>query len=126
VENVMLADVYRPGGRRQRRERAVAALESVGLSHRLEGFPTTLSGGERQRVAVARALVSEPSIVLADEPTGNLDSRTSATIMELFDDLHDQGLTVVIITHDDDVAARADRLVRIQDGSLSSQPAATT
>jgi len=126
VENVMLADVYRPGGRRQRRERAVAALESVGLSHRLDGFPTTLSGGERQRVAVARALVSEPSIVLADEPTGNLDSRTSATIMELFDDLHRQGLTVVIITHDDDVAARANRLVRIQDGTLSTQSAATT
>ncbi|MEL6982797.1 MAG: ABC transporter ATP-binding protein [Actinomycetota bacterium] len=126
VENVMLADVYRPGGRRERRERAVAALESVGLSHRLDGFPTTLSGGERQRVAVARALVSEPSIVLADEPTGNLDSRTSATIMELFDDLHRQGLTVVIITHDDDVAARAERLVRIQDGALRTQPAAAS
>lgn len=122
VENVMLADVYRPGGRRDRRERAVRALESVGLGHRLDGFPTTLSGGERQRVAVARALVSEPSIVLADEPTGNLDSHTSATIMELFDDLHRRGLTVVVITHDDNVAARAQRLVRIQDGELSSQP----
>jgi putative ABC transport system ATP-binding protein len=123
VENVMLADVYRPGGRRERRQRAVAALESVGLGHRLDGHPTTLSGGERQRVAVARALVSEPSIVLADEPTGNLDSRTSATIMELFDDLHHQGLTIVVITHDDDVAARAGRLVRIQDGRLSAQSA---
>ena len=124
VENVMLADVYRPGGRRNRRERAIAALQSVGLGHRLDGFPTTLSGGERQRVAVARALVSEPSIVLADEPTGNLESMTSATIMELFDDLHRRGLTVVVITHDDDVAARAERLVGIQDGSLTSQSAA--
>ena len=102
----------------------MAALESVGLGHRLDGNPTTLSGGERQRVAVARALVSEPSIVLADEPTGNLDSRTSATIMELFDELHDRGLTVVVITHDDMVAARADRLVRIQDGVLLAATAA--
>jgi len=118
VENVMLADVYRPGGRSDRRQRAIEALESVGLGHRLDGYPTTLSGGERQRVAVARALVSEPSIVLADEPTGNLDSRTSDTLMELFDDLHRRGLTIVVITHDDAVAARADRLVRIQDGTL--------
>ena len=123
VENVMLADVYRPGGRTDRRARAVAALESVGLGHRLDGNPTTLSGGERQRVAVARALVSEPSIVLADEPTGNLDSRTSATIMELFDDLHRRGLTIVVITHDDQVAARANRLVRIQDGILLADTA---
>jgi putative ABC transport system ATP-binding protein len=118
VENVMLADVYRPGGRADRRRRAVEALESVGLGHRLDGYPTTLSGGERQRVAVARALVSEPSIVLADEPTGNLDSRTSDTLMKLFDDLHQRGLTIVVITHDHAVAARADRLVRIQDGTL--------
>ncbi len=118
VENVMLADVYRRGGRDDRRARAITALEAVGLSHRLEGHPTTLSGGERQRVAIARALVSEPSLVLADEPTGNLDSKTGEQIMALFDDLHRQGLTVVIITHDDAVADRAGRVVRIRDGRL--------
>ena len=118
VENVMLADVYRQGGRSDRRERAVEALESVGLGHRLDGYPTTLSGGERQRVAIARALVSDPSIVLADEPTGNLDSRTGGQIMALFDELHRRGLTIVVITHDDSVAARADRVVRIRDGAL--------
>lgn len=120
VENVMLADIYRRGGRTRRRERAVEALESVGLGHRLEANPTTLSGGERQRVAVARALVSEPSLLLADEPTGNLDTTTGHQIMELFDDLHDQGLTVAVITHDDTVAARADRMVRIRDGVVSA------
>lgn len=121
VENVMLADVYREGGRADRRERAVAALESVGLSHRLDGNPTTLSGGERQRVAIARALVSNPSLVLADEPTGNLDTRTGEQILHLFDELHEQGLTVVIITHDDSVAARAQRVARIRDGILEAE-----
>jgi len=121
VENVMLADVYREGGRVDRRERAVAALESVGLSHRLDGNPTTLSGGERQRVAIARALVSNPSLVLADEPTGNLDTRTGEQILQLFDELHEQGLTVVIITHDDSVAARAQRVGRIRDGILEAE-----
>ena len=116
VENVMLADVYRPGGRTRRRERAVAALQSVGLGHRLEGYPTTLSGGERQRVAVARALVSEPSLLLADEPTGNLDTSTGEQILALFGDLHRRGLTVAVITHDDSVAAMAQRTVRIRDG----------
>lgn len=118
VENVMLADVYREGARSDRRERAVEALGAVGLSHRLDGYPTTLSGGERQRVAIARALVSDPSIVLADEPTGNLDSATGGQIMELFDELHARGLTIVVITHDDSVAARAERVVRIRDGAL--------
>ncbi len=120
VENVMLADVYRQGGRVDRRRRAIGALEAVGLGHRLDGYPTTLSGGERQRVAIARALVSDPSIVLADEPTGNLDTRTGNQIMELFDELHRRGLTIVIITHDDSVARRADRAVRILDGRLST------
>ncbi|MEM8924879.1 MAG: ABC transporter ATP-binding protein [Actinomycetota bacterium] len=125
VENVMLSDVYRQGGRERRRERAIQALRSVGLGHRLDGHPTTLSGGERQRVAIARALVSDPSIILADEPTGNLDSATGHQIMELFDELHRRGLTVVIITHDDAVAARARRVVRIRDGELvAEQPAA--
>jgi putative ABC transport system ATP-binding protein len=116
VENVMLADVYRPGGRAERRDRAVEALVEVGLGHRLDGNPTTLSGGERQRVAVARALVSSPSLLLADEPTGNLDTVTGDQIMGLIGDLHTHGLTVAVITHDDAVAARAQRIVRIRDG----------
>ena len=120
VENVMLAEIYRPGGRQRRRERAVAALEMVGLGHRLDSFPTTLSGGERQRVAVARALVGRPSLLLADEPTGNLDSTTSAQILDLFDDLHRQGLTLAVITHDREVSARAERRVEIRDGVLTN------
>ncbi len=119
VENVMLPDVYRPGSHKGRRSRAEAALERVGLGHRLTAYPTTLSGGERQRVAVARALVGEPSVLLADEPTGNLDSSTSAKILDLFDDLHQGGLTLAVITHDDDVSRRAQRQVRIHDGHLS-------
>jgi len=119
VENVMLAEIYRPDSRKQRRERAVAALEVVGLGHRLDAFPTTLSGGERQRVAVARALVGEPSLLLADEPTGNLDSKTSAKILDLFDNLHRRGMTLAIITHDDDVAQRAQRRVQIKDGVMT-------
>lgn len=120
VENVMLAEIYRPDSRKKRRERAIAALEMVGLGHRLDGFPTTLSGGERQRVAVARALVGQPSLLLADEPTGNLDSKTSAQMLDLFDDLHRQGLTLAIITHDDDVSERARRRVQIKDGVLTN------
>jgi putative ABC transport system ATP-binding protein len=123
VENVMLADVYRRGGRDARRERAVEALEKVGLGHRLDGNPTTLSGGERQRVAVARALVSSPSLLLADEPTGNLDTVTGDQIMTLFSELHSQGLTVAVITHDDAVAARAQRIVRIRDGVVEADAA---
>lgn len=118
VDNVMLALVYR-GASKDRRERAVAALEHVGLGHRLDAYPTTLSGGERQRVAVARALVGEPSLLLADEPTGNLDSVTSGRILDLFDELHSTGLTLAVITHDDDVSVRAERRLRIRDGELS-------
>ncbi len=119
IENVMLAEIYRPGSRAKRRDRAIEALEQVGLGHRLTSFPTTLSGGERQRVAVARALVGEPSLLLADEPTGNLDSGTSAQILDLFDDLHAEGLTLAVITHDGDVSARAKRQVRIRDGVVT-------
>ncbi|MCP3892233.1 MAG: ABC transporter ATP-binding protein [Desulfobulbaceae bacterium] len=122
VENVMLAEIYRPGGSRERRHRAEAALIRVGLGHRLDTYPTTLSGGERQRVAVARALVGEPSLLLADEPTGNLDSVTSAQILDLFDELHRAGLTLAVITHDDDVSTRARRRLGIHDGRLTEGP----
>jgi putative ABC transport system ATP-binding protein len=119
VENVMLSEVYRPASGRDRRTRAVDALEQVGLGHRLDAFPTTLSGGERQRVAIARALVSKPSLLLADEPTGNLDTATGNQIMALFESLHASGLTLAVITHDDEVSARAQRQVRIRDGILN-------
>ncbi len=126
VENVMLAELYRKGRPKERRARAIASLEQVGLGHRLDAFPTTLSGGERQRVAVARALTGEPSLLLADEPTGNLDSTTTASLMELFDELHSSGLTIVTITHDRDVSARAQRRVQINDGVLTEDEPAVT
>lgn len=119
VENVMLAEVYRPHSAKGRKERAVEALEQVGLGHRLDAFPTTLSGGERQRVAIARALVSKPSLLLADEPTGNLDTNTGNQILSLFESLHASGLTLAVITHDGEVAERAQRQVRIRDGELN-------
>ena len=119
VENVALSEIYRPGSRPERTERAEAALIQVGLGHRLDAFPTTLSGGERQRVAIARALVGRPSLLLADEPTGNLDSSTSAEILDLFDRLHADGLTLAVITHDDDVSDRAERQVHLKDGILT-------
>lgn len=119
VENVMLAEVYRPGSAKGRRDRAVEALEQVGLGHRLDAFPTTLSGGERQRVAIARALVSRPSLLLADEPTGNLDTATGNQILGLFESLHESGLTLAVITHDHEVATRAQRQVRIRDGAVN-------
>ena len=119
AENVMLSEVYRKGSRKERRERAVDALERVGLGHRVDAMPTTLSGGERQRVAVARALVGRPSLLLADEPTGNLDTATSEQILELFRELHDDGLTLAVITHDLEVADVAERRVQIRDGQLS-------
>ena len=118
LENVLLATIYSGVPRTERRDRAVEALDRVGLSHRLDFRPTVLSGGERQRTAVARAVVSQPRVLLADEPTGNLDSESSAAVLELFDELHDGGLTLLVITHEDDVSARAQRRVRIADGHL--------
>lgn len=118
LENVELAQIYNRMPRKDRRRRAEYALGQVGLSHRLSFTPRTLSGGERQRVAVARALVSEPSLLLADEPTGNLDTEMSGEIMEVLDHLHDGGLTLAVITHDLDVSRRAERQVRIVDGLL--------
>jgi ABC-type lipoprotein export system ATPase subunit len=119
LENVMLAEVYIGEGRGGRRERALAMLEQVGLSHRAGFMPTKLSGGEQQRVAIARALTAGPSLLLCDEPTGNLDSVASASVLGLFDELGRQGMTLAIVTHDDGVAARAGRRVRMHDGVLT-------
>ncbi|MFC7588842.1 ABC transporter ATP-binding protein [Nonomuraea antimicrobica] len=118
VENVMLAEIYRRQGRKGRRERALTALERVGLGNRAGFAPNLLSGGERQRAAIARALLGTPSLLLCDEPTGNLDSRNTEAVLGLFDELRDQGLTIVVITHEREVSERAGRRVRITDGVL--------
>ncbi len=119
IENVMLAEVYRRSGRSGRRDRARAVLDRVGLGHRVDHLPPLLSGGERQRVAIARALMTAPSVLLCDEPTGNLDSVTTAKVLDLLADLNAAGLTIVMITHEHDVAAKARRRVRIIDGRLT-------
>jgi putative ABC transport system ATP-binding protein len=118
LQNVMQPLMYRPMSAAERRGRAESALAGVGLGDRLDHRPNQLSGGQRQRVAVARALVGEPSILLADEPTGNLDSRTSAEIMALFDALHGSGQTVIVVTHEPDIAAHCRRTVRVFDGRI--------
>ncbi|MFI6447273.1 ABC transporter ATP-binding protein [Kitasatospora sp. NPDC050543] len=118
VENVVLAQLYVTRDRAERMARAEEVLHRVGLSHRLHALPPTMSGGERQRVAIARALVNRPALLLCDEPTGNLDARTSDLIMELFEQLHASGQTIVVITHDHAVAERAQRTVTILDGRL--------
>lgn len=120
VENVMLAEVYQHGPRKRRRARAEAMLERVGLSHRTNYLPSRLSGGERQRVAIARALLGSRQILLADEPTGNLDTHTSQSIMNLLSSLHHDGLTIVMITHSPALAQAAARQIRILDGRLST------
>jgi putative ABC transport system ATP-binding protein len=124
LENVLLAEMYNQTPRAARLPGAVDALHAVGLGHRLDALPTTLSGGESQRVAIARALVNRPSLLLCDEPTGNLDSRNAATLMELLDDLNAAGFTVVVITHDLAVAAHAGRMIAISDGVLSERAGA--
>ena len=118
LANVELPLVYRGLGSRERRERAVAALEKVGLSHRMHHRPNELSGGQRQRVAIARALCAEPSMLLADEPTGNLDSATGEEIVRLFEALHQAGHTLVLVTHEPRLAARCPRAVRLSDGRV--------
>ena len=126
VENVELPLFYQRVSRRARRRRAEEILERVGLSHRLTHVPNELSGGECQRAAVARALVTNPSILLADEPTGNLDVETSGAIETLFHDLHEGGATIVLITHDEGLASRVPRTVRICDGRIAAEAASDT
>ncbi|MFC4470411.1 ABC transporter ATP-binding protein [Streptomyces xiangluensis] len=121
AENVALALVYRHVPRAERARLAREALVGVGLGHRVDALPTRLSGGERQRVAIARALVGSPSLLLCDEPTGNLDTATAGSILDLLDELHAGGMTVVVITHDSAVAARAGRTLTIRDGVMSEQ-----
>ena len=118
-ENVELPLIYQKIKKTERQQRVAEALERVGLSNRAKHLPTELSGGQQQRVAVARALVTRPSLILADEPTGNLDSKTSREILQLFQELHQQGNTIVLITHDNDIARQATRIVHILDGRLT-------
>jgi putative ABC transport system ATP-binding protein len=120
LHNVELPLIYSGVGARKRRQKAMGALERVGLADRADHRPNELSGGERQRVAVARALVNDPAIVLADEPTGNLDSKTSYEIMQMFVDLHNNGQTIILVTHEDDIAEYSHRVVRVLDGRIVS------
>ena len=122
-ENVELPLIYQGIKKEERTERVAAALERVKLGKRANHFPTELSGGQQQRVAIARAIVTRPSLILADEPTGNLDSKTTVEIIDIFHELHDQGNTIVLITHADSVAAQAGRRVRILDGHLTEEGA---
>lgn len=120
LENVALPMVYAGVPKRERLERAAHALECVALSDRMEHRPSELSGGQKQRVALARAIVNSPSIILADEPTGNLDTATSVEIMKLFDTIHGRGNTVILVTHEEDIAAYARRVIRLRDGKIES------
>jgi putative ABC transport system ATP-binding protein len=118
LENVALPMIYAGIPKKERLARATEVLEKVGLGDRVTHKPNELSGGQRQRVAVARALVMNPSIIFADEPTGNLDSKTSEGIMQLFDEIHQDGNTLIVVTHEEEVAARAQKIIRLRDGKL--------
>ena len=120
LENVALPMIYAGASKNERIERAEQVLEEVGLADRMDHRPSQLSGGQRQRVAVGRALVNKPSIILADEPTGNLDSKTSLEIMNLFGEIHKQGNTVIVVTHEEDIAEKAHRIIRLIDGKVAS------
>lgn len=120
LENVALPMVYAGVPARERMERAADALRSVALEERMDHKPNELSGGQKQRVALARALINNPSIILADEPTGNLDTHTSIEIMRLFDEIHRRGNTVIVVTHEEDIAAYAHRIIRLRDGRVES------
>ncbi|WP_431158332.1 ABC transporter ATP-binding protein [Winogradskyella poriferorum] len=120
LENVALPMIYAGASKKVRSGRASEVLTDVGLADRMDHKPNQLSGGQRQRVAVGRALVNKPSIILADEPTGNLDSKTSLEIMELFDEIHARGNTVIMVTHEEDIAAHAKRVIRLLDGMIDS------
>ncbi|MBQ3523906.1 MAG: ABC transporter ATP-binding protein [Clostridia bacterium] len=120
VENVELPLVYRGMKKDQRNKLALEALERVGLSHRLDHLPKQMSGGQQQRVAIARAVAARPPIILADEPTGNLDSHSGVEVMKILHELHEEGRTVILITHDNDIANEAQRVIRIQDGQIIS------
>lgn len=126
LENVALPLVYAGTGKSEREKRAAEVLRQVGLGDRMKHKPNELSGGQRQRVAVARALVNRPSIILADEPTGNLDTKTSHEIMNLFQEIHDRGNTIIIVTHEEDIARMARRVVRLRDGIVESDMANQT
>jgi putative ABC transport system ATP-binding protein len=118
LENVLLATIYNRMPRAERVPAAEDALRRVGLEHRIDFRPTKLSGGERQRVAIARALVNRPALLLADEPTGNLDSVTGTAVLDLFDELRADGLTLMVVTHDNNVSGHADRVIRLRDGRI--------
>jgi putative ABC transport system ATP-binding protein len=120
LENVALPLIYSGEARAERERRAEGALESVDLTDRMHHKPNELSGGQRQRVAVARALVNNPSMILADEPTGNLDSKTSIDIMKLFEKIHNKGNTIIVVTHEEDIARHAHRIIRLRDGKIES------
>jgi putative ABC transport system ATP-binding protein len=120
LENVMLPLVYAGIPKNERIIRAKTALESVGLADRMEHKPNELSGGQRQRVSVARAMINNPAIILADEPTGNLDSKTSIDIMTLFNDIHHRGNTIILVTHEESIAKYAHRIIRLLDGQIES------
>lgn len=120
LDNVILPQIYAGKNKKERVERGIEVLKQVALSNRMEHKPNELSGGQRQRVAVARALVNKPSIILADEPTGNLDSKTSVEIMALFNEIHQKGNTVIVVTHEEEIALHAHRIIRLRDGYIES------
>jgi putative ABC transport system ATP-binding protein len=126
LENTELPTLYSRVDKAERQQRAMAALKMVGLSDRTDHFPSQLSGGQQQRVAIARALVNRPSILLADEPTGNLDSRTSVEVMEIFQSLNDQGLTIILVTHEHDISQFAKRTIVFRDGKVRRDDAVTS